>query len=66
MSLYGDFYYEDNASYRKYFGKFAEKYGFKGAFDGMMHHFETREVSTKDSIRKFLIILKNIGRKKYS
>ena len=23
----GDFYYEDNASYRKYFGKYAEKYG---------------------------------------
>ena len=22
----GDFYYEDNASYRKYFGKYAEKY----------------------------------------
>lgn len=39
----GDFYYEDNASYRKYFGKFAEKYGFKGAFAGMMHPFETRE-----------------------
>ena len=38
----GDFYYENNASYRKYFGKFAEKYGFRGAFDGMMHHFETR------------------------
>lgn len=39
----GDFYYDDNASYRKYFGKFAEKYGFKGAFAGMMHSFETRE-----------------------
>lgn len=39
----GDFYYEDNASYRKYFGKFAEKYGFQGAFDGMMHQFDTRE-----------------------
>ena len=24
----GDFYYEDNASFRKYFGKFAEKYQF--------------------------------------
>lgn len=39
----GDFYYEDNASYRKYFGKFAKKYGFKGAFAGMMHQFSTRE-----------------------
>jgi len=39
----GDFYYEDNASYRKYFGKYAEKYGFKGAFAGMMHQFATRE-----------------------
>lgn len=39
----GDFYYENNASYKKYFGKYAEKYGFKGAFDGMMHHFSTRE-----------------------
>lgn len=39
----GDFYYENNDSYKKYFGKFAEKYGFNGAFDGMMHQFETRE-----------------------
>ncbi len=40
----GDFYYEDNASYRKYFGKFAEKYGFKGAFDGMFsNRFPNRE-----------------------
>ena len=30
----GDFYYEDNASYRKYFGKYAEKYEFQRAFDG--------------------------------
>lgn len=29
----GDFYYEDNASYRKHFGKYAEKYHFNGAFD---------------------------------
>ena len=28
----GDFYYEDNDSYRKYFRPFAEKYQFKGAF----------------------------------
>lgn len=39
----GDFYYEDNASYRKYFKPFAEKYHFKGAFDGMQYPFETRE-----------------------
>ena len=38
----GDFYYGDTPSYHKYFGKFAEKYGFKGAFDGMMHQFTTR------------------------
>ena len=39
----GDFYYEDNDSYRKYFRPFAEKYHFKGAFAGMMHPWETRE-----------------------
>ena len=39
----GDFYYEDNASYRKYFGKYAEKYHFKGAFDGMMRQWDSRE-----------------------
>ncbi|WP_119326739.1 NAD-dependent protein deacetylase [Companilactobacillus musae] len=39
----GDFYYEDNASFRKYFGKFAEKYGMKGAFAGMKYPFKTRE-----------------------
>ena len=39
----GDFYYEDNASYRKYFGKYAEKYHFKGAFAGMMHQWASRE-----------------------
>ncbi len=38
----GDFYYEDNASYRRHFGKFAEVYHFKGAFDGMYHRFSTR------------------------
>ena len=37
----GDFYYEDNDSYRKYFRPFAEKYHFKGAFAGMMHPWET-------------------------
>ena len=39
----GDFYYEDNDSYRKYFRPFAEKYHFKGAFAGMGHHWKTRE-----------------------
>lgn len=39
----GDFYYEDNDSYRKYFGKYAEKYHFKGAFSGMMHPWSSRE-----------------------
>lgn len=39
----GDFYYENNDSYKKYFGKFEEKYHFNGAFDGMMHPYETRE-----------------------
>lgn len=39
----GDFYYEDNASYRKYFKKYAEKYHFKGAFAGMMHQWSSRE-----------------------
>lgn len=38
----GDFYYEDNASYRKYFGRYAEKYHFKGAFDGMMRPWDDR------------------------
>ena len=39
----GDFYYEDNASFRKYFGKFAEKYQFKGAFDGMFRQWDDRQ-----------------------
>lgn len=39
----GDFYYENNASYRKYFGKYAEKYGFKGAFAGTMARWDSRE-----------------------
>lgn len=39
----GDFYYEDNDSYRKYFGKYAKKYHFRGAFDGMMHQWKSRE-----------------------
>ncbi len=39
----GNFYYEDNDSYRAHFGKFAEKYGFTGAFSGMMHRWPTPE-----------------------
>lgn len=31
----GDFYYADTASFRAHFGKFAEKYHFVGAFNGM-------------------------------
>ncbi len=38
-----DFYYDNTPSYRQYFGKYAEKYGFKGAFAGMLHPFDTRE-----------------------
>lgn len=38
----GDFYYEDNESYRRYFGPYAEKYGFKGAFDGMFRDWPDR------------------------
>ena len=41
----GDFYYEDNASFRKYFGKFAKKYHFKGAFDGMFRQWDDRQLS---------------------
>ena len=37
----GDFYYEDNESYRTYFKPFAEKYHFHGAFQGMQYHFDT-------------------------
>ena len=39
----GDFYYEDNDSFRRYFGRFAEKYHFQGAFDGMMRPWEDRK-----------------------
>lgn len=38
-----DFYYSDTPSYRKHFGKYADKYGFQGAFAGMMHRFDSRE-----------------------
>ena len=39
----GDFYYEDSPSFRQYFGKFAKKYGFAGAFNGMQYPYATRE-----------------------
>lgn len=39
----GDFYYEATPSYMEHFGKFAKKYGFQGAFSGMMHRYKTRE-----------------------
>ena len=39
----GDFYYEDNESYRAHFGKFAERYGFKGAFEGSFYPWRTPE-----------------------
>lgn len=39
----GDFYYTDTPSFRKFFGKFAEKYHFKGAFAGMHSPFRGPE-----------------------
>ena len=39
----GDFYYEDNATYRRHFGKFAERYGFRGAFEGSTYRWPTAE-----------------------
>lgn len=38
----GDFYYAATPSYRKYFGKFYDKYGFDGAFAGMYSQFPSR------------------------
>lgn len=38
----GDFYYADTPSFRKHFGKFADKYHFVGAFNGMHAPFESR------------------------
>lgn len=38
-----DFYYGDTPSFRKHFGKFAEKYGIRGAFDGSFRQWETPE-----------------------
>lgn len=39
----GDFYYEDNDSFKKYFGPFEKKYHFKGAFAGTFAHWDSRE-----------------------
>lgn len=39
----GDFYYANTPSFRKHFGKFADKYHFAGAFNGMRAPFESRE-----------------------
>lgn len=39
----GNFYYEDNATYRRHFGKFAERYGFRGAFEGSFYRWPTAE-----------------------
>ena len=39
----GNFYYEDNATYRKHFGKFAERYGFEGAFEGSFYCWPSAE-----------------------
>lgn len=39
----GNFYYTDSPSYKKHFAKFYEKYGFKGAFAGMQHRWDSRE-----------------------
>lgn len=38
----GDFYYEDNESYREYFKPFVGKYHFKGAFDGTFSKWDDR------------------------
>lgn len=39
----GDFYYGDTPSFRKYFGKFADKYGIKSAFEGSFKRWDTPE-----------------------
>lgn len=38
----GDFYYEDNDSFKKYFGKYEKKYHFNGAFAGTVAHWHSR------------------------
>lgn len=39
----GDFYYEDTPSFRKHFGKFADKYQIHSAFEGSFRRWETPE-----------------------
>lgn len=39
----GDFYYGDTPSFREHFGKFADKYGIKGAFEGSFKRWDTPE-----------------------
>ncbi len=39
----GDFYYAPTESFYKHFGKFAERYGFRGAFEGSFHRYDKAE-----------------------
>lgn len=39
----GDFYYGGTPSFYEHFGRFAKKYGFKGAFSGMQYGYRSRE-----------------------
>lgn len=39
----GDFYYSPTESFYKHFGKFAERYGFQGAFEGSFYHYQRPE-----------------------
>ncbi len=39
----GDFYYEPTESFYRHFGKFAKKYGFRGAFEGSFHRYDRPE-----------------------
>lgn len=38
-----NFFYQNDAFFKKYFGDFHKKYGFIGAFNGFYHHYPTRE-----------------------
>ncbi len=39
----GDFYYEPTESFYRHFGKFAKRYGFRGAFEGSFHRYDRSE-----------------------
>lgn len=39
----GDFYYGGSPSFHEHFGRFAKKYGFEGAFNGMHYDYRSRE-----------------------